>query len=107
MNRQPMCNWVVKPPFTQYIPKRDYRCIYTADTPLEQMVDDPRVAEILERYMPGFIAGLDRTDIETMSSSLSASRSRAALFQEPTGPFDKAINEISTLHIQQHEGGTL
>ncbi len=57
--------------------------------------------------MPGFIAGLDRTDIETMSSSLSASRSRAALFQEPTGPFDKAINEISTLHIQQHEGGTL
>lgn len=83
--------------------KRNYRRIYTAGTPLEQMVDDPRVVEILERYMPGFIAGLDRTDIETMSGSLSASRSRAALFREPVEPFDKAINEISMLHIDRIE----
>ena len=35
--------------------KRDYRALYTAETPLERLIQDPRAVEILDRNIPGLL----------------------------------------------------
>ena len=77
--------------------QKDYRHIYTADTPIESLINDARAAAIIEKYLPGFIGGLNRNDIEAMNESLAGARRQAFFFRRPKEPFDRIIQEISEL----------
>ena len=77
--------------------EKDYRCLYHGDTPVRTLLEDARAVEILEKYLPGTVQSVDRSDAEAMSKSLNDMRFRAALFRTPTQQHDKAIEEISKL----------
>lgn len=79
--------------------QKDYRTLYSADTPYERLFHDSRAVEIIKKYVPEVYSGTDRKDEEAMSKGLKNSRLRAALFRQPTEGFDKAIKEISLLQI--------
>lgn len=77
--------------------EKDYRCLYHGDTPVRTLLEDARAVEILEKYLPGTVQSVDRSDAEAMSKSLNDMRYRAELFRAPTQQHDKAIGEISKL----------
>ena len=80
--------------------ERDYRALYTADTPLERLLADPRAVAILEKYLPDTVSDTDRSDVEAMSKGLADIRFRAALFRQPTQAHDQAIAEICALRAE-------
>ena len=54
-----------------YKTKRDYRKAYTMDSRLEEMQNDPRALEILERKMPLALAKIKGKDAEDLNLSLN------------------------------------
>lgn len=76
---------------------KDYRALYSADTPYERLFADERAAAVLKKYLPEIYYGTNRQDEEAMSKSLNDSRFRAELFRTPTENYDKAISEIRTI----------
>ena len=79
--------------------KKDYRALYTADTPYERLFEDERAVEVLKAYVPEIWFGTDRENPEEMSQSLNDSKLRTALFCAPTENYDKAIAEIRAIHV--------
>ena len=77
--------------------KKNYRCFYHSETPVRSLLEDDRAVEILDRYLPGTVQSIDRTDAEAMSKSLNQMRYRAELFRFPTDAYDRAIEAISAL----------
>ena len=77
--------------------QKDYRTLYSADTPYERLFQDPKAVEIIKKYVPEIYSATDRQDAEAMSKGLNNSRFRAALFRQATEGYDKAIEEISQL----------
>ena len=73
---------------------KDYRALYSADTPYEILFADERAVEILKKYVPEIYYGTNREDQEAMNKCLNDSKTRAALFRNPTESFDKAIGEL-------------
>lgn len=73
---------------------KDYRALYSADTPYERLFADERAVEILKKYVPEIYYGTNRKDQEAMNKCLNDSKTRAALFRNPTENFDKAIGEL-------------
>ena len=55
----------------RYRTKRDYRKAYTMDSRLEEMQNDPRALEILERKMPLALAKIQGKDAEDLNLSLN------------------------------------
>ena len=54
-----------------YRTNRDYRKAYTMDSRLEEMQNDPRALEILERKMPLALAKIQGKDAEDLNLSLN------------------------------------
>lgn len=79
--------------------KRDYLALYSGTTPVERLLDNPKAVEILDKYLPGYIASIDRNDLEAMNKSIVDQRTRAMLFRQPTESYEKAIEEISKIHV--------
>ena len=77
--------------------ERDYRALYSSDTPYERLFEDQRAVAVLKQYVPEIWYGTDRKDREAMSKCLNDSKFRAALFRQPTEGFEKAIQEISAI----------
>ncbi len=76
--------------------KKDYLALYTADTPMEKLLKDPRAVAILDQYIPGATA-VDPKDAEAMSKSLNDMMARTRLFRGDLTPYEAAIREISAL----------
>lgn len=74
----------------------DYRKLYSADTPLEQLLHDKRATAVLEKYLPELL-NTDRGDPEAMSKSLNDECGRAMLFGQSTVELCQAIAEISSI----------
>lgn len=77
--------------------QRDYRALYREDTPMERLLDDPRAAAILDKFLPGAVQETDKKDAEAMSKSLADLRYKTALFRLPTDAYDRAIKEITNI----------
>ncbi len=77
--------------------ERDYRQLYTANTPFERLLQDPEAVAVLDQYLPGGSAGIDRNDAEAMAKGLAELRYKMALFRQPTESVDKAIAEIEAI----------
>ena len=77
--------------------QRDYRALYSATTPMERLLADPRAMAVLQNYLPGTAQTLNRSDAEDMSKSLLDVRARLALFRQPTENVDRAIEAIGGL----------
>ncbi|MBQ3560085.1 MAG: family 78 glycoside hydrolase catalytic domain [Agathobacter sp.] len=74
--------------------KKDYRTLYSADTPLERLFKDKRAVEVLKKYLPELYYGTKENDIEAMSKSLNDSKMQNAMFGGNVENYDKAIAEI-------------
>ena len=77
--------------------ERDYRALYSSDTPYERLFEDERTVAVLKQYVPEIWYGTDKKDREAMSKCLNDSKFRAASFRQPTESFEKAIQEISEI----------
>lgn len=78
--------------------EREYRCPYSEDTTMQELLKDSRAVEILGRHLPGVLAGLNRDNPEDMSASLGDIRRRTVLLGGPGENFDRAMQEIGTLY---------
>ena len=83
--------------------EKDYRCLYHAETPVRTLLEDDRAVAILDRYLPGTVQSIDRSDAEAMSKSLNQMRYRAALFRAPTEAHDRVIEMISLMKKERGE----
>ena len=77
---------------------KDYRSLFTADTPYERLITDERALSILEKYLPDVVASTNPEDTEAMSKSLNDLRDEFPFLRQSTDAYDKAIAEICVLH---------
>ena len=76
---------------------KDYRLLYTADTPYERLITDERALDILKKYLPDVVSSTKPDDQEAMSKSLKDMRDEFAVLLGASDAYDKAIAEICTL----------
>lgn len=73
--------------------KHNYRQLYTADTPLERLLQDNRVVTVLKHDLPELLC-IEHSDLEALSKSLNDQRTKALLFRQSTEKLDCAIMKI-------------
>ena len=85
---------------------RDYRQPYSADTPLERLLQDKQAVAVLQQYLPELLH-TDSNDPEAMSKSLNDQRAKALLFHQSTESLDRAIKKISEISCEGLISGSL
>ena len=79
----------------------DYLAPYSGDTPIERLLEDTQALEVLKRHLPDIESTADRKDPEAMCKSLNDMRNRSIVFRIPTDAYDRAIEEITKIHVQR------
>ena len=79
--------------------KRNYRSLYSRTTRFEELLKDERALAVLNRYLPGFVETIDRSDKEELTRSLERELIKANLFRMPTENIEKAIEGISAIVV--------
>lgn len=81
----------------RYLPEQDYRQLYNENTRIEQMAEDERAVKILQEIYPELTCGMEITDLEFATTSLSEARFMGGLTGQPGEKFDDLIHRISQL----------
>lgn len=84
----------------------DYRQPYSADTPLERLLQDKQAVAVLQQCLPELLH-TDSNDPEAMSKSLNDQRAKALLFHQSTESLDRAIKKISEISYECLLSGAL
>lgn len=78
-------------------PKRDYRCLYTMDTMLDEVTGDEEAMDILRQELPAAFGMAMSGDVEALSMTF---RELAVQpwFGCPAPMVEKAVERLSSIH---------